>query len=89
MFRINCAMCHGPDARGDGPVGKRMNPPPPSLHSPQVQGLSDFEIFSRLTLGYGRMPAFRNRLTPTERWHLVNFLKHLEPPKQEKQAPSK
>ena len=26
--RYGCAVCHGPEGHGDGPVGSRMNPKP-------------------------------------------------------------
>ncbi len=28
LFQANCATCHGPGGKGDGPVGKALNPPP-------------------------------------------------------------
>ena len=31
LFRAYCAPCHGPDARGDGPVAPAMRRPPPDL----------------------------------------------------------
>ena len=78
LFLVNCAMCHGQEGMGDGKVGERMAPPPPpDLHVGKVQDLEDFDIFVRLTYGYGRMPGFRDRLSPAERWHLVNYVKEL------------
>lgn len=28
IFKANCANCHGPEGRGDGPVAASMNPKP-------------------------------------------------------------
>jgi len=75
LFEINCAMCHGQSTAERGPVGKKLVPPPPALDHDMVQGLSDADIFKALTFGFGRMPRFQEKLTPTERWHLVNFLR--------------
>lgn len=78
LFGVNCSMCHGPEGRGDGKVGEVMAPPgPPNLHGDTVQGLDDFDLFVRLTYGYGRMPGFRTRLAASDRWHLVNYVKDL------------
>ena len=75
FFTINCAMCHGQTSAERGPVGKKLNPPPPGLNHDLVQGRSDAHIFKAITFGFGRMPAFKNKLTQQERWELVNFLR--------------
>lgn len=31
LFKLYCATCHGPDARGRGPVASRLTTPPPDL----------------------------------------------------------
>ncbi len=40
-----------------------------------VKGLSDATIFKAMTFGFGRMPVFQDKLSPRERWCLVNFLR--------------
>jgi mono/diheme cytochrome c family protein len=75
FFEINCIMCHGQTSSGPGPVGKKLKPPPPGLGHDQVLGLSDTAIFKAITLGFGRMPPFQDKLAPRERWDLVNFLR--------------
>lgn len=75
LFGINCAMCHGQTPAQPGPVGKKLNPPPPGLGHELVQELSDAVIFKAVTFGFGRMPPFRSELTPRERWQLVNFIR--------------
>jgi mono/diheme cytochrome c family protein len=75
LFDINCAMCHGQTSAERGPVGKKLVPPPPGLDHDMLKGLSDSTIFKALTFGFGRMPVFRDKLTPEERWNLVNFLR--------------
>jgi mono/diheme cytochrome c family protein len=75
LFEINCALCHGMTSAEIGPVGKKLTPPPPGLGHDMVQGLSDATIFRAVTFGFGRMPPFQDKLTPEERWSLVNFLR--------------
>lgn len=75
LFEINCALCHGQTSTERGPVGKKLVPPPPGLDHDMVKGLSDSTIFKTITFGFGRMPAFQDKLMPTERWNLVNFLR--------------
>jgi len=75
LFSINCAMCHGQSPAERGPVGKKLKPPPPGLDHDLLQERSDANIFKAITFGFGRMPPFRDRLTPQERWEMVNFLR--------------
>jgi mono/diheme cytochrome c family protein len=75
LFEINCAMCHGQTSAERGPVGKKLIPPPPGLDQDMVNGLSDSTIFKAITFGFGRMPVFKDKLLPEERWSLVNFLR--------------
>ena len=75
LFDINCAMCHGHSSTKPGPVGLKLTPPPPGLDHGTVRNLSDTDIFKAITFGFGRMPSFRDKLVPRERWSLVNFLR--------------
>jgi mono/diheme cytochrome c family protein len=75
LFDINCAMCHGQTSAERGPVGKKLVPPPPGLEPGMVKGLSDSTIFKVITFGFGRMPSFKDKLKPEERWILTNFLR--------------
>ncbi|HUI46655.1 MAG TPA: cytochrome c [Nitrospirota bacterium] len=75
LFAINCQICHGQTSAERGPVGKKLVPPPPGLDHDMVKGLSDSTIFKAITFGFGRMPVFKDKLLPEERWSLVNFLR--------------
>ncbi|HAD03409.1 MAG: menaquinol oxidoreductase [Desulfuromonadales bacterium GWC2_61_20] len=75
LFAINCALCHGQIPGQPGPVGRKFAPPPPGLGRALVQGRGDAAIFSAITVGFGRMPPFGDKLLPQERWDLVNFLR--------------
>ena len=75
LFDTNCAMCHGETSVERGRVGKKLVPPPPGLDRDMVKSLSDAAIFKAITLGFGRMPPFKDKLTPEDRWSLVDFLR--------------
>jgi mono/diheme cytochrome c family protein len=75
LFETNCVICHGQTSAERGPVGKKFVPPPPGLDHDMVKGLTDATIFKVITFGFGRMPVFQDKLTPRERWNIVNFLR--------------
>ncbi|MBK5275903.1 MAG: c-type cytochrome [Desulfuromonadales bacterium] len=75
LFATNCAMCHGITSAERGPVGKKLKPPPPGLDHDLLQNRSDAHIYKAISLGFGRMPLFKAKLTQQERWELVNFLR--------------
>lgn len=77
-YVLFCSPCHG-EAAGEpapGPVGALFEPPPPHL-ADVVGGLQDGQVFLAVSRGFGRMPALASRMSPEERWHLVNYLRGL------------
>lgn len=75
LFAVNCALCHGQTPAQPGPVGRKLAPPPPGLDPELVQERSDSHIYNAVTFGFGRMPPFKDKLSPRERWELVNYLR--------------
>ena len=60
---------------------KKLTVRPFDLTSDTVQSLSDGFIFGYLTFRGAVMPSYANDLSPTERWHVVNYLRYgLKPP---------
>lgn len=76
-FAENCAVCHGPQGKGNG-VNAKNSPKPPAdlLTEPHTAKHTAGDFFWWLTEGIPEagMPAFGNRLTEEERWDIVNFL---------------
>jgi cytochrome c oxidase cbb3-type subunit III len=74
QFRIDCALCHGLNARG----GSRG---PDLTRGVWTHGGSDAEIFHTITVGIPGtlMPA--NDLSDTEVWEIIAYLRSLTPQK--------
>lgn len=75
LFGIYCTPCHGYQGKGDGLVGKKWVFPPFDLTNERSVGLKDGYIFGKITFGFGSMPSYANDLSPTERWHVVNYVR--------------
>lgn len=82
LFRVNCAMCHGPSGKGDGAVGAKLVANgylrPPDLTAQTTQAKTDGELFLTLTNGVVVMPKFGLLLTEEDRWALVQYLRTLK-----------
>jgi mono/diheme cytochrome c family protein len=76
LFAIYCAVCHGPDAHGDGPLASRF-PRMPDLTLDGVRAFEDGYIYSVIGRGGVRMPAYAESLSRVERWAIVHHLRSL------------
>tara|TARA_Y100000817_G_C16815758_1_gene526448 strand:- start:208 stop:765 length:558 start_codon:yes stop_codon:yes gene_type:complete len=78
-FEINCAVCHGADGAGKGPVASKMAVPPPSLIEGKVLGYTEGRIFHAITLGWGVMGSYSRQIRKEEdRWAVINYIKNLQ-----------
>lgn len=80
-FADHCATCHANDGSGQTPIGKNVNPKALDLRLPDIQSMSDGEIFWVIHNGirFTAMPAWGEG-DPVEdkaSWKLVHFIRHL------------
>ena len=81
-FADHCATCHANDGSGQTPIGKNVNPKALDLRLPDIQSMSDGEIFWVIHNGirFTAMPAWGEG-DPVEdkaSWKLVHFIRHLQ-----------
>ena len=85
LFRVYCIVCHGERGMGDGPVsdaGVSQGPFPRVGAIYTASAKSDGYIYNLIRIGKGRhfgyrMPSYR-RIPDMDRWHLVNYVRHLQ-----------
>ena len=76
LYELNCEVCHGKTGVGDGPVGSKFeNKEPVDLNDPYTQDQTDGELYFTITRGRVEMPYYRDALSQTERWDVVNYVK--------------
>jgi len=76
LYQQYCAACHGKDARGDGPMAAKLDPPPINFHDAQrARQRSLFGLYNTITLGVKdtSMTAF-SQLSDTQRWDLAFYV---------------
>jgi S-disulfanyl-L-cysteine oxidoreductase SoxD len=77
LFGIYCTPCHGYTGKGDGLVGKKLILQPFNLTAEHAREIPDGYIFGMMTFGGAVMPSYANDLSPTERWNVVNYVRHV------------
>jgi len=75
-FQINCAVCHGDRAMGDGPA-TRFGMPGINLTQDITKARTDGYIFGMIRNGRGLMPPY-NRIEEMDRWDVVNYVRALQ-----------
>lgn len=79
FFDLNCALCHGAQGKGDGPVAASLRRKPANLTGQNVTSLDDGTIFLIITNGVpGTMPPLKENLALGDRWDVVNYVRSLK-----------
>lgn len=76
VYLVQCASCHGDEGAGDGLVGQKFVPVPINLTLDYIQIQPDGRLYYTITYGSIAMPDYQHGITPTDRWHLVNYIKN-------------
>ncbi|HEY7097902.1 MAG TPA: cytochrome c [Terriglobales bacterium] len=75
-YKSRCAMCHGPDGKGDTAMGKKFGLK--DLGSAEVQGMSDADLNGIITKGKDKMPEYGSKLSKEQIDDLVKFIRSLK-----------
>lgn len=72
-----CAGCHGKAGNGDGPDAADLGIHPAKLSDPAIRVETDGALFWKITVGKKPMPSYGTRLSPTDRWNVINYVRTL------------
>lgn len=80
LYLVNCAICHGADLKGNGPLYKDGTGPygvaPKNLvDDAVVKVMPDGQIFYSVTYGKNQMGPYASQLSTTQRWMVVKYIK--------------
>ena len=93
VYLDKCAQCHGDTGKGDGRDAARHDPRPADFTDiDRMRGITDGELFYKISEGKKPMPVFKTRLTEEQRWELVllihSFIAPRAPESSNKNAPA-
>jgi mono/diheme cytochrome c family protein len=74
-FEKHCVACHGQDGAGGTITVDNKTLNVPSLTKGHALTHKDEEFAKQITNGKDEMPAFKDKLSPTEIFGLVNFIR--------------
>ncbi len=77
-FNINCAVCHGPTAAGNGIAKQYGLSTVVSLQDERIRNMADGEIFNTITHGKNTMMSYGPNVTVQDRWAIVAYLRALQ-----------
>src|SRR6266513_842834 len=77
LYSKTCVMCHGKTGDADGPAVIELNIHPAKLSDPQLNTEPDGALFWKITTGKKPMPTYGKRLSETDSWNLVNYIRTL------------
>ena len=76
-----CAICHGVQGRGDGPLARTMVPRPSDFRVHMAEGHTEAQLFDWLSNGVPdtAMQGYADELSTEDRWNLINYLQTFVP----------
>lgn len=77
IYLKRCLACHGKTGNGDGPDAADLGIHPAKLSDRVIQRETDGELFWKITVGKKPMPNYGTRLSSTDRWNVINYLRSL------------
>ena len=78
-FNINCSVCHGKTAAGNGVVQNIGNwATVVNLQDDRIRQMPDGQLFSTITIGKNTMGAYGPNIAVEDRWAIVAYLRALQ-----------
>ncbi len=81
IFGSNCQKCHGSLGKGDGPDSNKNTPAADLTDELRIDLNPDGVLYYKIANGHAPgMPAFKSRLTKSDVWTVVEYVKSLRKP---------
>ena len=78
LWGTNCKSCHGVKGLGDGPKAEKIDISCGDFSSKEFQSTTDGEMFYKTKIGRKPMPSYKEKLSDTEIWQLVVYMRTMK-----------
>jgi len=80
-FRQRCAKCHGDAGDGKGEKAGDLSVAPTDFtNASEMKGVTDGDLFWKISVGHRPMPSYKSKLSEEERWQLVDYIRTFAKP---------
>ncbi len=77
-FNINCSVCHGLTAAGNGVAKQYGLTTVVSLQDERIRKMADGEIFNTITNGKNTMMSYGGNVPVADRWAIITYIRALQ-----------
>ena len=79
LYDKSCASCHGKVGLGDGVKARSLKTFPGDFSKAEYQDQTDGDQFYKTKTGRGDMPKYEGKLSDTDIWNVVNYMRTFKP----------
>lgn len=77
LYAQHCKSCHGAKGKGDGSKAEKIDISCGDFGSAESVKKSDGELYWKTTEGRKPMPSYKEKLSDSERWKVINYMRSL------------
>ncbi len=77
-YDIYCAPCHSKTGDGLGMIVQRGMIQPESFHSQRLLAVEAGHFYDVMTVGFGNMYSYEERISPRDRWAIAAYVRALQ-----------
>jgi mono/diheme cytochrome c family protein len=76
LYQLHCQRCHGAKGDGKGEKAPSLSVAPGDFTDvSNMRRVADGELYWQITAGRLPMPAFKDKISETGRWELVDYIR--------------
>lgn len=80
LFNVNCAICHGADGGGAGPIASAGHiGGVANLNSDAYVKMKDGTMYHSITYGKNLMGGYASQVTRAQRWMIIKYIRTMQP----------